>query len=175
MSFDLKKGRSGAFIVGLVQHRISNGRGIAVVEENDIIFRPASPVTTGGGSSQEPPPPPPATTTRTVTPDPVLMFRHSALTFNSHRIHYDRGYAADKGYPGLLVQGTLIARLMLDGLEKDVPEFAVGSFAFQSRKPIYDNDDFTIGMRVDGDTAEFWAADSRGFIGMTANVTAVGA
>ena len=103
------------------------------------------------------------------------MFRHSALTFNSHRIHYDRGYAADKGYPGLLVQGTLIARLMLDGLKKDVPGFAVGSFAFRSGKPIYDNDDFTIGMRVDGDTAEFWAADRRGFIGMTANVTAVGA
>tara|TARA_Y100001954_G_C15819957_1_gene609430 strand:- start:59 stop:925 length:867 start_codon:yes stop_codon:yes gene_type:complete len=175
LSFDLKEGRSGIFIVGLVQHRISNGDGIAVVEENDIIFRPASPVTTGSGSSQEPPPLPPATVTRTVTPDPVLMFRHSALTFNSHRIHYDRGYAADKGYPGLLVQGTLIARLMLDGLEKDVPGFAVGSFAFRSGKPIYDNDDFTIGMRVDDDTAEFWAADRRGFIGMTANVTAVGA
>ncbi|MAJ93525.1 MAG: acyl-CoA dehydrogenase [Rhodospirillaceae bacterium] len=175
LSFDLKEGRSGAFISGLVQHRISNGDGIAVVEENDIIFRPASPVTMGGASSQEPPPLPPATATRTVTPDPVLMFRHSALTFNSHRIHYDRGYAADKGYPGLLVQGTLIARLMLDGLEKDVPGFAVGSFAFRSGKPIFDNDDFTIGMRVDGDTAEFWAADRRGFIGMTANVTAVGA
>ena len=82
--------------------------------------------------------------TRVVAPDPVLMFRHSAVTYNSHRIHYDRDYAVEKGYPGLLVQGTLIARLMLNMLEANAPNFGVGSFSFRSDKPIYDNGHFTL-------------------------------
>ena len=168
MSFDLKEGRSGAFIVGLVQHRISTEDGVAVVEENDIIFRPASTPSAGGSSAKDPPPPPAADIVRTVTPDPVLMFRHSAVTFNSHRIHYDRDYVAAKGYPGLLVQGTLIARLMLDMLAGEAPDFAVGSFSFRSGKSVYDNGDFTIGLTIEDGSAEFWAADSEGFIGMTA-------
>ncbi len=171
MSFDLKEGRSGAFIVGLVQHRILNDGGIAVVEENDIIFRPTAPVPTPGSNNGDPSAPPPlpsADAVRTVTPDPVLMFRHSAVTFNSHRIHYDRDYVRDKGYPGLLVQGTLIARLMLDMLAAEAPHFTVGSFSFRSGKPVYDNGDFTIGMTIDRDAADFWSADCDGFIGMTA-------
>ena len=171
MSFDLKEGRSGAFIVGLVQHRILNDGGIAVVEENDIIFRPAAPVSapgSGNGDPPAPPPLPPADAIRTVTPDPVLMFRHSAVTFNSHRIHYDRDYVRDKGYPGLLLQGTLIARLMLDMLAAEVPHFTVGSFSFRSGKPVYNNGDFTIGMTIDRDAADFWSADCDGFIGMMA-------
>ena len=168
MSFDLKEGRSGAFIVGLIQHRISTDDGIAVVEENDIIFRPASAASPGGAGPTDPPPLPPANLTRTITPDHVLMFRHSAVTFNSHRIHYDRDYVTAKGYPGLLVQGTLIARLMLHMLAAEAPGFPVGSFSFRSGKPVYDNGDFTIGLTVDGNAADFWAADCDGFIGMTA-------
>ncbi|MGB0632072.1 MAG: FAS1-like dehydratase domain-containing protein [Alphaproteobacteria bacterium] len=176
MSFDLKEGRSGAFIVGLVQHRILNDGGIAVIEENDIIFRPAATGSAGrGGAAKDAPPLPAADIVRTITPDPVLMFRHSAVTFNSHRIHYDRDYVRDKGYPGLLVQGTLIARLMLDLLASESSGFTVGRFSFRSGKPIYDNGDFTIGMTVGGDTAEFWAADCDGFIGMTAGATTAGA
>ena len=168
MSFDLKEGRSGAFIVGLIQHRISNDDGIAVVEENDIIFRPVAPASSGGEIPGEPPPLPAADIVRAIAPDPVLMFRHSAVTFNSHRIHYDRDYVTAKGYPGLLVQGTLIARLMLNMLAAEAPDFAVGSFSFRSGKPVYDNGDFAIGLTVDGDGAKFWAADCDGFIGMTA-------
>ena len=168
MSFDLKEGRSGAFIVGLIQHRISNDDGIAVVEENDIIFRPVAPASSRGEVPGEPPPLPAADIVRAIAPDPVLMFRHSAVTFNSHRIHYDRDYVTAKGYPGLLVQGTLIARLMLNMLAAEAPDFAVGSFSFRSGKPVYDNGDFAIGLTVDGDGANFWAADCDGFIGMTA-------
>ena len=171
MSFDMKEGRSGAFIVGLVQHRISKEEGVAVVEENDIIFRPMSSASAGGTASKEAPPLPTADFTRTVTPDPVLMFRHSAVTFNSHRIHYDRNYVSEKGYPGLLVQGALIARLMLNLLAAEAPGFGIGSFSFSSGRPIYDNGDFTIGMTVKSDSADFWAADCDGFMGMTAKAT----
>lgn len=98
------------------------------------------------------------------------MFRHSAVTFNSHRIHYDRDYVREKGYPGLLVQGTLIARLMLDMLHRETPDFDVSAFSFRSGRPIYDTGDFTIeASPADGkDEVAFRALDSGGNIGMTA-------
>ena len=170
VSFDMKEGRTGAFIAGMVQHRISNGDGLAVVEENDIIFRPASVASAGGdGGTLEALD---ATWSRTVKPDPVLMFRHSAVTFNSHRIHYDRDYAREKRYPGLLVQGTLIARLMLDLLAAEKPGFNVGKFSFRSGRPIYDDGDFRILADPDGGKIVFRALDHAGNTGMTARASA---
>lgn len=175
MSFDLKAGKSGAFIVGLIEHRIINGRGIAVTEQNDIIFRPPAAASPDANAKTRKMPAPPLETssalwTRTITPDPVLMFRHSAVTFNSHRIHYDREYVREKGYPGLLVQGTLIARLMLDMLHREAPDFDVTSFSFRSGRPIYDDGDFTIGASPaeGGNEVTFRALDSAGNVGMTA-------
>jgi 3-methylfumaryl-CoA hydratase len=176
MSFHLKEGGTGPFIVGLIEHRISNGGGIAVVEQNDIIYRAAT------GPAQRPPgngrvrasePAPFAAEpvwSRSITPDPVLMFRHSAVTFNSHRIHYDRDYVRERGYPGLLVQGTLIARLMLDMVASRLPEFAVGAFSFRSGRPIYDDGNFTLcgAPSADGDRIDLWALDHAGRVGMTA-------
>lgn len=178
LSFDLKDGNSGRFIVGLIEHRISSAEGMAVIEQNDIIFRPpAAARPAPSGTAQKPSPAPgqaqEATWTRTITPDPVLMFRHSAVTFNSHRIHYDRDYVREKGYPGLLVQGTLIARLMLDMLHRERPDFTVTSFSFRSGRPVYDDGDFTIGAtpQGDGNTVSFQALDHAGNTGMTANAT----
>lgn len=175
MSFELKDGRTGRFIVGLIEHRISNAAGVAVVERNDIIFRPPAAERQPRGTTAKPAPLPEAAWARTVTPDPVLMFRHSAVTFNSHRIHYDRDYVREKGYPGLLVQGTLIARLMLDLQQDSLPGFAVETFAFRSGRPIYDNGAFTIGATpaTDGREISFVATDGEGNIGMTARATGV--
>ena len=100
------------------------------------------------------------------------MFRHSAGTFNSHRIHYDRDYAREKRYPGLLVQGTLIARLMLDLLVAEKPGFNVGKFSFRSGRPIYDNGDFTILADPDGGEIVFRALDHACKPGMTARASA---
>lgn len=181
MSFARKEGRTGPFIVALIEHRISNSDGVAVVEQNDIIYRAAtgSGTNTSGNASSggakkkaasaQASTPEPAWS-RTLTPDPVLMFRHSAVTFNSHRIHYDRDYVREKGYPGLLVQGTLIARLMLDMLAVELPEFAIGAFSFRSGRPVYDDGSFTLGAAPadDGDRVDLWAVDHAGNIGMTA-------
>lgn len=174
MSFETKDGKSGVFIVGLIEHRISNAAGVAVVERNDIIFRPPAVVQRPReGAVTKPAPLPDAAWTRTVTPDPVLMFRHSAVTFNSHRIHYDRDYVREKGYPGLLVQGTLIARLMLDLLQDELPGFAVETFSFRSGRPIYDDGDFRIeaSPAADGREVSFRAIDQAGNVGMTARAT----
>ena len=175
MSFDLKTGKSGAFIVVLIEHRVFNGCGLAVTEQNDIIFRPPATASPAPDAKTQKSPAPPvgassALWTRTITPDPVLMFRHSAVTFNSHRIHYDRNYVREKGYPGLLVQGTLIARLMLDMLRREAPEFDVSSFSFRSGRPVYDNGDFMIEASPadGGDEVAFRALDSAGNVGMTA-------
>jgi 3-methylfumaryl-CoA hydratase len=175
MSFDLKTGRSGAFIVGLIEHRIINGHGIAVTEQNDIIFRPPAAASPDVNTNTRKSAAPSIETSsalwmRAITPDPALMFRHSAVTFNSHRIHYDRDYVREKGYPGLLVQGTLIARLMLDMLHREAPEFDVSSFSFRSERPIYDNGDFAIEASPadGGDDVTFRALDSAGNVGMTA-------
>jgi 3-methylfumaryl-CoA hydratase len=176
MSFKLKEGRSGPFIVGLIEHRIMNHIGVAVVEQNDIIFKPVSVAnsTARNSSSQSAETKLPATArTRTIKPDPILMFRHSAVTFNSHRIHYDRDYAREKGYPGLLVQGTLIARLMLDILAKDLPAFDVAAFSFRSGQPIYDDGDFMISASLDavGTGVSFLALDHDGRTGMIAEAS----
>lgn len=179
MSFDIKDGRSGSFIVGLIEHRVSNAQGLAVVEQNDIIFRPvAAAIPEKKRAAMKPAPVAPEEAwSRTITPDPVLMFRHSAVTFNSHRIHYDRDYVREKGYPGLLVQGTLIARLMLDLLAENSPGFAVETFSFRSGRPIYDNGDFRIGASavVAGesgrDEVSLLATDHAGNTGMTARAT----
>ncbi|MFT5488107.1 MAG: 3-methylfumaryl-CoA hydratase [Paracoccaceae bacterium] len=181
MSFDLKEGRTGPFIVGLIEHRISNGDGVAVVEQNDIVYRavtgPAKPPSGGGskkaaGAAGLPAAP---VWSRTITPDAVLMFRHSAVTFNSHRIHYDRDYVREKGYPGLLVQGTLIARLMLDMVAVELPEFAIGAFSFRSGRPVYDDGDFTLcaAPAANGAQIDLWALDHEGNIGMTAQAQKV--
>lgn len=174
MGFEAKEGRSGAFLVGRVQHRVVTEGGIAIVEDNDIIFRAASG---GGGSGASPPSAaaeaPAAAWRRTITPDPVLMFRHSALTFNSHRIHYDRDYARERGFPGLLVQGMLIARLMLEMVRDGMPGREVGTFAFRSGRPIHDTGDFTLSgdPAADGGSVTLVARDADGHVGMTAEAT----
>jgi 3-methylfumaryl-CoA hydratase len=150
-------------------------RGLAAVEENDIVYRPAGGGGggSGGGTAAPPAPPGMAAWSRIVDPDPVLMFRHSALTFNSHRIHYDRRYAVDGlGMPGLLVQAMLIARLMLELVHDAAPEAQVASFAFRSGKPLYDTAPFTLAGEpaADGHSARLWAADAARGIAMTATV-----
>lgn len=182
MSFDLKDGRTGPFIVALIEHRVSNDDGVAVVEQNDIIYRAATgrakPSSDGGRQNAGPPTglPTEPVWSRTIMPDPVLMFRHSAVTFNSHRIHYDRDYVREKGYPGLLVQGTLIARLMLEMVGAERPEFAVGAFSFRSGRPVYDDGAFTLGAvpAADGKQIDLWAVDHAGNVGMTAQAHSAG-
>jgi 3-methylfumaryl-CoA hydratase len=96
--------------------------------------------------------------------DPVLLFRYSALTWNSHRVHYDRPYGmVVEGYPGLVVHGPLIAILMLHAFLKHRPESKIKRFAFRAVKPIYDVAPFSVGGAIDGDrAASLFATDAAG-------------
>ncbi len=166
-----KAGRTGDLVFVLVKHEISNARGLALTEEHDIVYRaaaqPGDPV----------PPPTPAETGapwhRDITPDDVLLFRYSALTFNGHRIHYDRKYVTEvEGYPGLIVHGPLIATMLVDLVRRQVPEARVKSFNFKAVRPTFDLNPFGLNgaPSADGKTVRVWGNDHEGWLTMQGTV-----
>ena len=111
-----------------------------------------------------------------MTPDPVLLFRFSALIFNGHRIHYDRRYATEvEGYPGLVVHGPLTALLLLDLVRREAPGRALARFDYQAVRPLFDGQPFTVNgtPAADGLSCQLWAEDPRGFLAMRATATFV--
>jgi 3-methylfumaryl-CoA hydratase len=170
MSVRRKDGRSGSLVFVTVLHEVSDNQGLAISEEQDIVYRdapaPGTPTTV----------PPSAPTdeqfAHLVTPDPVLLMRYSALTFNGHRIHYDRPYATqEEGYPGLVVHGPLIATMLMEALRGAHPERQVASFEFKAVSPLFDTAPFTVAGRVDDQNARLWASGPQGQLAMTASAT----
>ena len=166
-----KESRSGPLLFVTVEHRIRNAAGAVVAEEHDIVYRdlPAP----GTASPQPPPAPTDEGFARTVEPDDVLLFRYSALTFNGHRIHYDRRYVtAVEGYPGLVVHGPLIATLLLDLLRRELPLARVASFGFKAVSPLFDGRPFSVCGRCDGERRiALWARNAEGGLAMQASAT----
>lgn len=129
-----KSGRSGDLVLVSVQYEITCDGRAAITEEQDLVYTdaPLKPVVTGDDA-----PPPPARWTDTVVTDEVMLFRFSALTYNSHRIHYDRAYAMQtEGYPELVVHGPMVAILLADLVRRHDPRPIV-AFSFSSRAPLY--------------------------------------
>lgn len=166
-----KEGRSGPLVFVLVRHEISNADGIALTEEHDIVYREHP----RPGESTPPLQPAPADAAweRVVHPDDVLLFRYSALTFNGHRIHYDRRYATEvEGYPGLVVHGPLLATLLIDLIRANLPSTAITRFEFRALSPIFDTADFVVaGRSRDAHTVDLWAKNAAGTLAMTATAT----
>jgi 3-methylfumaryl-CoA hydratase len=168
-SVDVKQGRSGTLVFVTVHHDISTGRGPAIHEEHDIVYRDHPQPGLAGPAAQR------ARTdeafSRHVEPDPVLLFRYSALTFNGHRIHYDRPYVTQvEGYPGLIVHGPLIATLLLDLLRRNAPGRAVRCFAFRAVRPVFDIHPFSVCGRIEADgRAHLWTRDHEGLLTMEAS------
>lgn len=165
---DAKAGRSGPLVFVTVRHEISNARGVALAEEHDIVYREAPQP--GAPAPAPQPAPTDASFSREVVPDPVLLFRYSALTFNGHRIHYDRRYVTEvEGYPGLVVHGPLIATLLVELLRRERPQARLKRFAFTALRPSFDIHRFQVCGRDDGSsTFALWARDHEGFLTMRA-------
>jgi 3-methylfumaryl-CoA hydratase len=111
---------------------------------------------------------------REIVPDDVLLFRYSALTFNGHRIHYDRKYVTEvEGYPGLIVHGPLIATLLMDLVRRQMPGAEVVSFSFKAVRPTFDLHAFKVSgaPQADGKTVRLWAQDHDGWLTMDAVAT----
>jgi 3-methylfumaryl-CoA hydratase len=166
-SIQSKSGRSGQLVFVTVLHEISNAGGVAIREEHDIVYREAP--APGAAAPQPVPAPAGEQFGHTVTPDPVLLMRYSALTFNGHRIHYDRPYVMqEEGYPGLVVHGPLIATLLMEALRRARPEKTVRSFEFKAVSPLFDIAPFTVNGKLEGGTASLWARGPEGQLAMQA-------
>lgn len=168
----LRKGGTGTLIVATQTRRIYTPRGLALTEDTVSVFREAVPPGTASGIPQTEPPPPGMTWTRTIKPDPVTLFRYSALTFNPHRIHYDRPYAMHtEGYPGLVVHGPFSQQCLLD-LLRDSTSRPIAKFTMRARAPIFDDAPFTLcGRMANENEAELYAVSGRGGIAMQARAT----
>lgn len=166
-----KEGRTGKLVFVKVRHelRCNGAPAPALVEFHDIVYRDAQ-----SRSDVTPPPqtaPLDARWRREIVPDDVLLFRYSALTFNGHRIHYDRRYVTQvERYPGLVVHGPLIATLLMDLLRRQLPDADVTSFRFKAIRPTFDLNVFHVNgtPHPDGTTIHLWASDHEGWLTMDA-------
>jgi 3-methylfumaryl-CoA hydratase len=168
-----KTGRTGTLVFVRVRHdiRCNAAAEPAIVEHHDIVYRDAK-------QTGDVDPPPQAAQAgapwqREIVPDDVLLFRYSALTFNGHRIHYDRRYVTEvEGYPGLIVHGPLIATLLMDLLRRHRPDAQVASFRFKAVRPTFDLHPFRVNGAPQPDgSVRLWAQDHEGWLTMDATAT----
>ncbi len=145
LKIEEKQGGSGRLVFVTLRHVISGAAGLAVSEEQDLVYRPADTGRPAPPKAEAPAPLPAGAASRTLTPDPVMLFRFSALTGNGHRIHYDRAYAeGEENYPGLVVHGPLQAILLAEQFRRTWPGRALKSFAFRGRKPAFADQPLTL-------------------------------
>ncbi len=169
-----KSGRTGHLVFVKVRHDIRrNGdAAVALSEHHNIVYRPAAAPGEVAPAPQAAPPE--FSWERHIIPDDVLLFRYSALTFNGHRIHYDRKYVTEvEGYPGLIVHGPLIATLLMDLLRRHVPDAVVLEFEFRAVRPTFDIHPFSVHGQPspDGKTVHLWGCDHEGWLTMDATAT----
>jgi 3-methylfumaryl-CoA hydratase len=139
---------------------------LALEEEHDIVYRGLS-----SGAAAPVAPPTGAEIAKTITPDPTLLFRYSALTFNGHRIHYDQPYATKvEGYPGLVFHGPLTATLLM-ALAEELGRAKLARFSFRGVAPLFDTAPFAIKAKRDGDKIAAWAETPDGALAMSAEAT----
>lgn len=168
LSVTEKSGRQGALVFLTLRHRLSTAAGLAIEEEQDIVYREASTTTLPAAVDETQP----ADWREPLDPDPVLLFRFSAVTFNAHRIHYDLPYATgEEGYPGLVVQGPLTATLLMEAYTRHSGKLPK-SFSFRGQAPLFCGGRMALCGRTSDAGHELWAEGPGGYTGMSAQVTA---
>jgi 3-methylfumaryl-CoA hydratase len=164
-----KTGRTGALAFVTVLHQVHDGETLCIEEEHDIVYREKI-------SSDVPEVLPPAAPSKSafskhIDPDPVLLFRYSALTFNGHRIHYDQPFSTDtEGYQGLVVHGPLMATMLLDLVRFELPHAVVCEFEFRALAPVFETNQFSIHGQpnADGKTINLWVRRDDGTLAIQA-------
>jgi len=170
----LKQGRTGMLCFVTVRHELTGEDGsLRLSEEHDIVYREDSKP--GQNVPSPVAPPGEALWSRTVEPTPVMLFRFSALTFNGHRIHYDREYSREvEGYDGLVFHGPLTATLLADLAVEKRSGSQLIAFSFRGLSPLFDTAPFTIHGKEtenDSDVLELWASAPDGSLAMTATAS----
>jgi 3-methylfumaryl-CoA hydratase len=167
----VKSGGTGTLVFATVVQRIFTPEGLAIEEERRTVFREEVQPGERNQAPRREPVPADVPWRRRIVPDPVLLFRFSALTFNSHRIHYDRPWAMEReGYPGLVVHGPLTSTLLIDFARDHAAGRAFQTYETQARAPLFDTAPFELRGRLtaDGRGAELWAVTPEGTVAMSA-------
>ncbi|MGY3617599.1 FAS1-like dehydratase domain-containing protein [Bradyrhizobium sp. USDA 10063] len=158
----LKSGSTGTLCFVSVQHEVTTPRGLAIRERQDIVYREMTS-TPSAVSAKAPPPPPVAKHRESHMADPVLLFRYSALTFNGHRIHYDRDYVTKvEGYPGLIFHGPLQAAFIVELAAKLHGGKPPRKFSYRGVQPLFEGSEFSVNANENGEGLDLWTANSEG-------------
>jgi len=168
----VKSGGTGTLVFATVSSRVLGADGAAALEdERRTVFREEVKAGERNQAPKREPAPADVPWRKRVTPDPVLLFRFSALTFNSHRIHYDRAWAMDvEGYPGLVVHGPLTTTLLVDFARDSNRGRRIVSYATQARAPLFDTAPFELRGRPTERGGEYWAVTPEGTVAMSCEV-----
>jgi len=166
-SIQQKSGKSGDLVFVTVAHQVFQNDTCCIEEEHDIVYRSApdinatAPVFKTTDTSPE--------FSYVVKPDPILLFRYSALTFNGHRIHYDQPFCIEtEGYEGLVVHGPLLATMMLDLIRQNFPDAVVKYFQFRALAPVFDTMKFEVcGCKISSSEVEIWIKRDDGVLAMS--------
>jgi 3-methylfumaryl-CoA hydratase len=168
----LKTGSTGTLCFVSVEHTITTSRGVAIRERQDIVYRDMP----GGGQAaaptKPPAPPPPAKHRQSHLADAVLLFRYSALTFNGHRIHYDRDYVTKvEGYPGLIFHGPMQAALLVEFAAQLHGGIAPKKFSYRGVQPLSEGGEFSVNANETASGLDLWVANSVGAATMKGTAT----
>jgi len=168
----VKTGSTGTLCFVSVNHEITTSRGVAIRERQDIVYRD---VATGGQNAAPAKPaaaPPAAKHRESHISDPVLLFRYSALTFNGHRIHYDRDYVTKvEGYPGLIFHGPMQAALLVEFAAKLHGGTAPKKFSYRGVQPLFEGSEFSVNANETAAGLDVWMANSEGVPTMKGTAT----
>jgi 3-methylfumaryl-CoA hydratase len=164
-------GSSGAMVTVIERNSLSTSNGLCVVEERDMCM--LSEARADAAPKNTPATPGEAKWKQTVEPNTPLLFRFSAIRFNSHRIHYDRDYVTKvEKLPGLVVQSSLISQLLIEMCRRELPSRRLTNFDFQNLRSVYDTGGkFTLAglPSADGNAATLWVLDGEGKLAMLAS------
>jgi len=166
-----KTGRTGPFTLVTVMHEISGPSGLALTEEQDIVYRAAVESSTAAPQREAAPIADEPAWSKPIELDPVLVFRYSALTFNAHRIHYDLPYARHvEGYPALVMNGGLTALLLIETARPHLSR-PVAAYAARAMSPLFIGQRVAFNGRLAGDAAALWASGPDGGLAYRVDVT----
>ena len=170
-SVDTKNGSTGQLVFVTVDHSVVQNGQTCIEEQQTIVYRemPDGPSPLPAGKQA----PDDCDWSITIRPNPILLFRFSALTYNAHRIHYDRHYAVEEEhYPALVVHSPLQAILLANSVQEHLGP-TLSDFSFRAQRPLFDTDEFSVCGKVEGDSVRLWTRSHDGFIATSAKANLV--